>query len=53
MSSCLTLGRKIFSVCTDERVNASFTTIVHAGDRIAQLVIEKISNPEVEEVEVC
>lgn len=24
---------------------------LHAGDRIAQLVIEKISNPEVEEVE--
>lgn len=28
-------------------------TSVHAGDRIAQLVLEKISTPEIEEVEVC
>ena len=26
-------------------------TTVHAGDRIAQLVIEKISTPDVEEVD--
>lgn len=28
-------------------------TEVHAGDRIAQLIVEKISMPDIEEVEVC
>lgn len=36
----------------DFQCTCAALTSVHAGDRIAQLVLEKISTPDIEEVEV-
>lgn len=44
VSCCSTLGPRTSSV-------RLLSNAVHAGDRIAQLIIEKISTPEIEEVD--
>lgn len=45
------LGQEDFE-CAYDTGHVALTLVVKAGDRIAQLVIEKISTPEVEEVDV-
>lgn len=48
------LGVVLFNFGTEDfQCTCAALTSVHAGDRIAQLVLEKISTPEIEEVEVC
>lgn len=47
------LGVVLFNFgAEDFQCTCAALTAVHAGDRIAQLVLEKISTPEIEEVEV-